>query len=159
MENTTASQTARIFNMDEKRKFKKVLFADIETAIAKFGSDRTALREGRAETALAKAPAEAKKLLAAYFAALRNSERSKNALPELGYGVRSDWQNHYGHDLEILHGQVPRPLREFDAETARVNKAVADLKRTYKLKLFAGGEEAKEFFGSLAGELAAIINR
>jgi adenylate cyclase len=46
----------------------------------------------------------------------------------------------------------------YDAETARVEKSLAELKRIYTLKLFAGGEEAKELSASLAKELAVIVN-
>jgi hypothetical protein len=40
-----------------------------------------------------------------------------------------------------------------------VEKSLADQKRTYTLKLFAGGEKAKELFASLAKELANIVNK
>jgi hypothetical protein len=49
-------------------------------------------------------------------------------------------------------------IRDFNAQTARTEKALAQLKRTYTLKLFAGGEGAKELFASLAKELVAIIS-
>jgi hypothetical protein len=52
-----------------------------------------------------------------------------------------------------------KSLREFDAQSKEVRAGLADLKRNYTLKLFAGGEEAQELFASLARELANIITR
>lgn len=80
-------------------------------------------------------------------------------MQKLGFAIRNDWRNNYGYDLELSHSTNPKPLRDFDAETAKVEKSLADLKRTYTLKLFTGGEEAKELFAALAKELAAIVTR
>jgi hypothetical protein len=51
--------------------------------------------------------------------------------------------------LTVGYSPRPKALTDFDAETARVEKALADIKRSYTLKLFARGEEAKELFASL----------
>jgi hypothetical protein len=52
---------------------------------------------------------------------------------------------------------LPKELLEFDDQTQERISALTRIKRTYTLKLFAGGEEAKELFASLAKELAAIV--
>ena len=143
--------------MEEKRKLEKLLFADIETAITTFKQKRTTLRQTCAKTALEKAPAETRALLTAYVTLLKKSKEASQALAKLGYSVKSDWSNQYGHDLEIAYAKPPKALLDFDAETARVEKSLADLKRDYTLKLFAGGEQAQQLFASLTRELAAIV--
>lgn len=158
MTDNTAPQ-ARKLNMDEKRKLEKVMFTDIDTAITKFDSERKALRETSAKTALSNAPAVARTLFAAYIAAKKKSEQSKSALRALGYDIKNEWQNQYRDELVLCYAMPPKALREFDTETERVKAILADLKRSYTLKLFAGGEEAKELFASLARELAAILKQ
>jgi len=53
------------------------------------------------------------------------------------------YANNYAYDLEIDYSTKPQAIRDYDAETARVEKSLAELKRSYTLKLFAGGEELK----------------
>jgi hypothetical protein len=45
----------------------------------------------------------------------------------------------------------------FQDRTATAIALLSELKRSYTLKLFAGGAEAKELFAMLAKELAAIV--
>jgi hypothetical protein len=52
-----------------------------------------------------------------------------------------------------------KAMKQFDAATAKVKSALAELKLTYTLKLFAGGEEAKELFALLAKGPAAVVIR
>ena len=59
--------------------------------------------------------------------------------------------------FRVSYGQKPKPVREYNEKRRRVQHSLADLKRSYTLKLFAGGEEAKELFASLSRELAAIV--
>ena len=66
--------------------------------------------------------------------------------------------NEHGGKYELRLGYYsnPKAAEDYDVETASVQKALADLKRSYTLKLFARGEEAQELFASLARELAAM---
>ena len=50
-------------------------------------------------------------------------------------------------------------LYGFDTETAADETRLSDMKRSYALKLFAGGEEAQSLFASLTKELRALIKR
>ena len=59
----------------------------------------------------------------------------------------------------LLCSLVPSELnavREFDALTDKTKGALSDMKRTYSLKLFAGGEETQALFASLSAELKAL---
>jgi hypothetical protein len=60
--------------------------------------------------------------------------------------------------LCIAYGKQPQEVLEFDAETLRRDKNMSDLKRDYTLRLFAGGEEARELFATLTSELAKILS-
>lgn|GEM_PF-4697718 len=93
--------------------------------------------------ALEKPPAEAKRLLAAYVKAQTEIKTAKEALQRLGFGIDHGYANNYAYDLEIDYSTKPQAIRDYDAETARVEKSLAELKRSYTLKLFAGGEELK----------------
>jgi hypothetical protein len=59
--------------------------------------------------------------------------------------------------LKVSYNPTPRPLADFDAQTAKSEAALGELKRTYTFKLFAGGGEAKELFESLGQELNRIV--
>jgi hypothetical protein len=50
-------------------------------------------------------------------------------------------------------------LAGFDIETVEQQRNLTEMKRTYTLKLFAGGAEAKELFAWLGRELAAIVKQ
>lgn len=143
--------TARKLNMDEKRKLEKVLLADIDAALAAYEASRRERREPLLEKATSKPSAKVAALAARFKVIEAEQQKIRSELHELGYSC----SGHGG--LSVGYGATPEPLRPFDAETAKVGKAFAALKRTYTLKLFAGGEEAQELFASLGRELAAIV--
>jgi len=142
--------------MEEKRKLEKVLLDDIDSAISSYKSRRGDAREKVEETALAKAPAIAKALLLKFNKARTEAAELDKRIEQMGFRTVSEYGTKNFH-LALSYSNKPTLLKDYDAETARVEKSLAGLKRSYTLKLFAGGEEAKELFASLARELAGII--
>ncbi len=141
--------------MEEKRKLEKLMFADIDGTSAIYRSARRTEREKVERECVAKAHPDIHALYDLFKSAKKEEGRIERELAKVGYRV-SCYRDEY--TLEVAYGDPkPKPIRDHDAETARTEKALADLKRSYTLKLFAGGEEAKELFASLAHELASII--
>jgi hypothetical protein len=136
--------------MEEKRKLEKLLFADIEKADAKYASNRATARNIVSKQALSST-----ELLAEYdlFLSLTKQLReSEERIQQMGFGV-----NRYNDEKPYIREAFRIPaLRDFDDTTTKVRETLSELKRTYTMKLFAGGEEAKDLFASLATELAAI---
>lgn len=66
--------------------------------------------------------------------------------------------DYHGH-LRINWPDAPKLIKDFDAETTKHEKQLTNLKRTYTVKLFAGGEEAKDLLAALARELALIVKQ
>jgi uncharacterized protein (UPF0128 family) len=157
METSSAPTAARKLNMDEKRKLEKLLLSDVDTAAAAYRAQRSAKQELVKDAAITNAPRQARGLLAAYLATRSNANALLERIHKMGYSVPTYGDNE--DKLDLHYNTKPKPVRDFDAETARVEKSLADLKRSYTLKLFAGGEEAKELFASLARELANIVNQ
>jgi hypothetical protein len=145
--------------MEEKRKLEKLLLSDIDSALASYNSGREKERESLQTVALAKPPAQAEALLASYVRAKKAMTEASHALEAIGFDVKSDYSNNYGFGLKLHYSTSTKSLREFDSESKKTRSALAELKRTYTLKLFAGGEAAQELFASLSGELATIITR
>ena len=58
--------------------------------------------------------------------------------------------------LPVVGLDLLKPLQDFDDHTVKTRDALTRMKRTYTLKLFAGGAEAKELFTSLGKELSAL---
>ena len=95
--------------------------------------------------ALAKASPEVKALFTLYANAVKESDRVERELQELGFRATKDYSTG-GYSLALHYSTNPKPLSDYDAETERVEKSLAGLKRSYTLKLFAGDGEAKELF-------------
>jgi hypothetical protein len=101
---------------------------------------------------LANAPANVAALFAEYKSAKSALAKVEQQLSSLGYYV----SDYHETKLRIGSNTPPKELVAFDAETSRIDKRISDLKRDYTLRLFAGGEEAKELFATLANEIANI---
>lgn len=141
--------------MEEKRKLEKLLLTDIDSALTIYTAQRKPMRDDVAEKALKNAPSSVVALLNLHRKSQQEVKRTEAELSKLGYSLR-------GYDLErtlaIGYSIVPKPVQAFDDKTEKAKSALTTMKRTYTLKLFAGGEEAQELFASLAHELAAIVN-
>jgi hypothetical protein len=152
MTKDTAPVQARKLNMEEKRKLEKLLLQDIETAESAYSKHRAEQRRNL-EAEILRNPERVVQT------ALRNAKRAvelkrlaERQLVALGYDL--DYQNR----LCISRQDRPKPLKDFDRDTAANQKRLADARRSYTMKLFAGGEEAQQLFASLARELANIIS-
>jgi hypothetical protein len=144
----------RRLNMEEKRKLEKVMFADIESAIARYDSKRSAEYNGLEEQYLEKPPRDAARLYSDYRAAKEQMQSAEKLLRQL-FGINID---HYPTEhLSLREPNKVPTLEAHRAQTSRTKAALNEMKRGYTLKLFAGGEEAQELFASLTRELEAII--
>jgi hypothetical protein len=154
MTNHDTPSKGRTLNMEEKRKLEKLLLSDIDAAEARYSADRGIKRQKVTEHALHDASPAVRTLYKNHIAAYGELERTEKGLAALGYRFCG-----YGAEkkLDIGYGIVPKEVLAFDDETAKAKSALTNMKRTYILKLFAGGEEAKELFAALATELKQII--
>jgi hypothetical protein len=141
--------------MDEKRKLEKILISDIDHSASEYAAKRRQNRSAVESAAITNPPAEVKRPFNVFVRVRQQADRAEKILNALGYAI-SSYDGKYSLRL-APYGEKPKLVRDYDAETARVEKTLADLKRSYTLKLFAGGEEAKELFASLSSELAVIV--
>jgi hypothetical protein len=156
MTTNTAAETPRKLNMEEKRRLEKVLLSDIDRAIGDYKATRTTVRNEQTERLKDKPPVEVKADFALYLKAVAERDDAQKRIQMLGYDVGTDYPR-YEPTLKLNYSRPPEAISQYDDETARVEKALAAMKRTYTLKLFAGGEEAQELFASLSRDLEAII--
>jgi uncharacterized protein YaaQ len=112
-------------------------------SIASYKSTRSTGRIKVQQMALTKASPEVKALFTFYANAVKESDRVERELQELGFRATKDYSTG-GYSLALHYSTNPKPLSDYDAETERVEKSLAGLKRSYTLKLFAGDGEAKE---------------
>jgi hypothetical protein len=145
-----APDKARRLNIDEKRKLEKLLFSDIDKAIGEYRAMRS--RESTEMRQRAVHRPDVRKLFYLRHAAKKQMKQYEAKLETMGYHIST----YPKEALAVYDGSKIPDIRTFDSQTARTERCLEDLKRTYTLKLFAGGEEAKELFASLAKELAAI---
>lgn len=138
----------------EKRSLEKLMFADIDKVSADYkanrAEDRTAL------VARLTHQSSVQKLFQRYLAGRKEMADAEKALERIGYDIYGYSEPH--HVIVKDSKKIPE-LAGFDFETNARTHKLAEMKRTYTLKLFAGGEEAKELFASLAKELAAIVKQ
>ena len=141
--------------MEEKRKLEKLLLSDIDGAVAAYELKREKASDALEDAILAKPPKKATALLARHIAMEKQAKEAVRELEELGFDT--SWDS--GRKVLGIkrYGIRPEQMRDFDAETARVKKSLADAKRTYTMKLFAEGAEAQTLFASLAKELDSIV--
>jgi hypothetical protein len=138
--------------MEEKRHLQKLIFTDIHAAGEKYRYARGEERDKLRERLVQEAPGNVVELFAEYKRAATVITRVEKDLSDLGYSVSGYPEKQLG----IAYNKLPEELVEFDAETSRTDKSISDLKRDYTLRLFAGGEEAKELFATLVSEIAKI---
>jgi hypothetical protein len=144
----------RQLNMEEKRHLQKLVFSDIHAAEEEYRNARREEREKLQERLVQKAPGNVIDLFAEYQRSTTAITRVEKELLSLGYSIARYPETR----LTIAYNKPPEELVEFDSETSRTDKSISDLKRDYTLRLFAGGEEAKQLFATLANELAKIAH-
>jgi hypothetical protein len=141
--------------MEEKRRLEKLLLADIDRASDAYRSARRAKREPLASDAVRRASAEVKALYDMNERARKEMIRTEEALRSSGYVIHGYSDGRY---LSVGHAPLPKSLQAFDDQTSKTEGALNELKRTYTLKLFAGGEEAQGLFATLMKELVSIVS-
>jgi hypothetical protein len=140
--------------MEEKRHLQKLIFRDIDAAASAYRAARTEARRKLQERLVETAPDNVASLVAELKRGRETARRLESELSDLGYSFGS-----YQDKLSIgPYNKQPQELVEFDEETSRGDKSMSDLKRDYTLRLFAGGEEARELFATLASELSKIVS-
>jgi ribosomal protein L29 len=81
----------------------------------------------------------------------KQGEQLKKKLRELGYDVS------YG-DLRVAsYDAKPKQVTEFDAQSDEKKRALATLKRSYVIRLFADHADTQSLFGSLAKDLERLV--
>ncbi len=154
MENTLP----RKLNMEEKRKLEKLLLADIESAATAYSTERSTQRDDLEKDIEQNPPALVAKLFQEWKRVHQSIEDLERSLEAFGYHVSTGYGSNKGGELDIngRYSQQPKPLRDFDDHTRARRDKLAELKRSYTLKLFAGGAEAQELFAALAAEITTL---
>lgn len=146
-------KTNRILNMEEKRKLEKLIFADIEKARREYESKMYQKINDYKIT-----DTKALALLETYKSLEREQEATEKTLEKMGYDI-----NHYCYNkidewnITVDDDNKQPALKKMKDEKEANLKRIDELKRSYTLKLFAGGDEALEVFTQLAKDLAKII--
>jgi hypothetical protein len=148
----TELSAPRKLNMEEKRKLERLLIADIDSATYRCDADAKDARQVVIER-LARTPAaEVKKLHEQYKLACKQRDALDAKLRELGFSVD------YNGQLSVRsHGTLPKQLVEFDSKAEEKRRALAALKRTYVIRLFADHADTQGLFGALAKDLERLI--
>jgi hypothetical protein len=146
-------EKTRNLNMEEKRNLQKLIFSDIHAAAEKYRYDRHESRQKLQDRLIEHAPSNVVALFAEYKAADDTTRKIEKELLQLGYVISG-----YPEKLGIAYNKYPLELVQFDNETSQMDKDMSDLKRDFTLRLFAGGEEAKELFRMLANAIAEIVS-
>jgi hypothetical protein len=142
--------------MEEKRKLEKLLLADVESAEMSYSTRRNKERSELEKEAEEKPPAAATAQFKKWMQAADAKDQAEEALSALGYRPRK-----YGSDapeLIVGGGTTPKALADFDKATRDGRERLSELKRSYTLKLFAGGAEAQELFNALAADISSLTN-
>ena len=102
-------------------------------------------------------------LLAEYQEAKNTIERLDTEIKKYGLQFTTSGYNSTKYKLQVgsfygsdIQKYTPVELKTYDEKTQKVKDELAEMKRTYTLKLFASGEEATAVFAELAKELARI---
>jgi hypothetical protein len=151
--NSTPERQRRL-NMEEKGHLQKLIFHDIDAAAESYRVARNEARQKLQQRLIEHAPPNVTALVAEFKRASDTIAKVEKELSDLGYG----FSGYSEKTLHIAYGKPPQAVLEFDAETRRRDQSMSDLKRDYTLRLFAGGEEAKELFETLARELTKIVS-
>jgi hypothetical protein len=158
---TKTASTAKVLNMEEKKKFEKIIHADIDRAVAEYRTMRSEKSSKMCEDHANDKRAQA--LLKEYNATLGVLEDLRKEFDKLYLEVKGDESGSVRVEVKTYgyYGQSGKwPVAEkFFAETEKQTQAIQELKRTYTLKLFAGGEEVENLFADLQNTLKSIISK
>src|SRR5262249_15365437 len=150
----TMQENQRRLTMEEKRHLQKLIFRDIDAAANSYRVARAEARRKLQERLVETAPDNVASLVAELKSVRETAKRLENELSDLGYSFSA-----YQDKLSIgPYNKQPQELVKFDEQTPRGDKSMSDLKRDYTIRLFAGGEEARALFETLASELAKIVS-
>lgn len=149
----TKPDKKRALNLEEKRLLEKLLLSDITAATANYNASRLEERRKLRESLVTNAPKEVRALADERAKAEKEMERAVEQLGERGYCFGGYPKNLFIND----YGKQPQELAAYDAETKHIEKQMAELKREYTLRLFAGGEEAKALFSTLEDAISDIL--
>lgn len=148
------NEKKRSLNMEEKKNLQRLLFSDIESTVKSYDATRKEQRGQLKARLLENPPPELRALVDEHRHAEEVMARVKRELEQVGYVLTG----YPDKQLDIpAYNKQPQELATFDAETSRTEKRMADLKRDFTLRLFAGGEEARALFATLGDELTSII--
>lgn len=148
MKKDTKNVPVRTLNMEEKKKFEKIIHQDIERAKLELRNKHNE-QSKVVEEKLVK-DSKAQKLLSDYKETAKRLKAIEKEAEALGYRVNT-W-NEPSISVTSNHKELAGTYKEQRVTEEKLET----MKRTYTLKLFAGGEEAQELFESLAKELANL---
>jgi hypothetical protein len=172
--NTKAKDTARPLNMDEKKKLERVIYNDIDRAKMEY---QLAYNE-KVKEVKAKAVRGEKviKLVKEYDAHQREAHKIESEINKMGFSVSFNNNTRYDDDDEEDEDSTEKrvgksrvytssygnreikEVKDIDLKKDLVERKLDEMKRTYTLKLFAGGlTEAENVFAELAKELAKLL--
>lgn len=164
---------ARPLNMDEKKKLEKVIYNDIDRAKMEY---QLAYNE-KVKEVKAKAIRTEKvlKLAREYDANSKEAHRIESELNKMGFSISFNGNSNYDEEDEDENSTEKRvgksrvytgnygkgeikEVKDAGQKKDLVERKLDEMKRTYTLKLFAGGlTEAENVFGELAKELAKLL--
>ena len=136
--------------MEEKRKLEKIIFTDIDRAKMSLREKHNKEKETLDSTLLN--DKRATKLLEEYKKNVSRNKAIEKEAENLGFDIRS-----WGSEPTITANTKHTDIQALYSKQRKQDEALDQMKRDYTLKLFAGGEEAKEVFENLAKDLAKII--
>jgi hypothetical protein len=166
--------TARPLNMDEKKKLEKVIYNDIDKAKAEYElAYNEKVKEVKAKAIRAE---KVLKLVKEYDANQKEAHRVEKEINKMGFSVSYNENSHYDDDDEEDEDSTEKrvgkskvytssygnreikEVKDIDLKKDMVERKLDEMKRTYTLKLFAGGlTEAENVFAELAKELAKLL--
>jgi hypothetical protein len=164
------TKISRPLNMDEKKKLEKIIYNDIDRAKTEYEITHNA----QVQKVKAKAVRSAKilKLAGDYNKAQQEARKVEKELNKMGFTASYNENSRYDTNddedsCEIRvgsarvytnnYGTQVKEVKDAENKINIVNRKLEEMKRTYTLKLFAGGlTEAENVFADLANELAKI---
>jgi hypothetical protein len=172
--NTKAKDTARPLNMDEKKKLEKVIYNVIDRAKMEYElTYNEKVKEVKAKAIRAE---KVLKLVKEYDENSKEAHRIESELDKMGFSVSFNNNSRYDDDddededstekrvgksrvyTSSYGNREIKEVKDIDLKKDMVNKKFDEMKRTYTLKLFAGGlTEAENVFAELAKELAKLL--
>lgn len=142
----------RILNMEEKRKIEKMMFIDIDVAIANVESKKDAEIEIEENRLKKNPPAAVKKLAAEHKALKTRDEKIDEELTKLGFNVD------YDGEISINSNNAVPSIKSVADKAESQKSQLEALRRKTTLSLYANGETTAKLFISLAAEIKKILN-